>query len=166
MKKASKLKRVKVITPKGERTLLYKPVNDIPTENVICETACPYGKLCEKLEDPRHPEDPNFRFTDFCGELGIKDIDDGVNSEENDEEISLIEMVPVEGTIEKNLSDFPDIYQQLIAKDPVVKLSEIIEKFCSNWCDSYNKEHTNCKYENKLCMMHDLFKNDKLVSDE
>lgn len=157
-----KFKRVKVNTPKGERTLLFRPVNNLPpTEDVICESACPYGGVCDKLIDPRYPEDPNFKFTDFCGELEISADCSG-----GEDHNPFADMVPVEGTIEKNLSDFPDIFQTLIKEDPVVKVSEIIEKFCSNWCDNYNKEHTNCKYENKLCMMHDLFKNDKLKTDE
>lgn len=150
-----KLKVVTVMTPKGERTLEYRPVTKA-IEGIICDTECPYGKICGKIRDPRDPDNPKLRFTNFCGDLG-EDAED----EEND----MSEYVPVEGTIEKGLYDFPDIFQTLIKDDPVVKISDIIEKFCKDWCDSYNEEHTNCNSKNKLCMLHNLFMNNKLIQE-
>lgn len=146
-----KIRLVKVMTPKGERTLVFRPVNKA-VDGIICDTVCPYGDLCSKIIDPRNPDNPKLKFTDFCGDLG----EDSEN-EEND----LTEYIPVEGTIEENLYDFPDIFQTLIKNDPVVKVSDIIEKFCKDWCDSYDEEHTGCVSKNKLCMLHNLFKNNK-----
>lgn len=161
---AKKLKRVKVMTQKGERVLVFRPIKDIPTEQVICETECPYGKICDKIIDPRNPNNPDFKFTDFCGDLG--EIMEEESESEKSKNEDLTEYVPVEGTIEENLYDFPDIFQTLIEKNPMVRISDVIDKCCSSWCDSYTKDHSNCNTKNKLCIMHDLFKNDRFVKKD
>lgn len=143
-----KFKQVKIQTPKGERTLEFQKV-EVPEETHVCNVCCSYGRACLNLRDPRDPSNPEKLFQHFCTNLGKE----GSESEDSD----LQSMVPVPGTIEKNLGDFEDIYQQIIKSDPQVKLSQVIEKVCSGWCDMYNPEKSNCNSNNSLCMLKDLF---------
>ena len=141
----NKFSKIKVETPKGVRYITYKPVPGVKADELVCETRCPYGKICDKLRDPRHPEDKNLCFMDFCGEFG------------SESPKGLSEMIPKEGSLEEVFSDFEDIFQTLIKENPMVRLSDIIEKVCSGWCDDHNEEHTNCVASNKSCLLHDLF---------
>ena len=151
-----KLKKCKVNTPKGEIFLTFRPVSsDIPLDQLICDAECPYSKVCDKLPDPRNPEDKDLSFMDFCGNLG-----------DEEETQALSDMVPVEGTIEEAfLSEFPDIFQILIDKNPVVKLKNIVDSFCSTWCDVYQSDYSMCCSENKACIMNDLFLGKKKLVD-
>lgn len=149
----NKLKRVKVDTPKGSRALVFRPVTNIPTGGLICDSECPYCEICDKLPDPRNPKDDNFRFIDFCGDIGME------YSNSNKDEGG--DLVPIEGTIENNLLDIFDNYQEILKSNPMVKLSDVIDKLCQNWCDRYNEKHSNCKSDYKLCIIRELFKPDK-----
>ena len=150
-----KLKKCKVTTPKGDRFLTFRPVSaDIPLDQLICDAECPYSKVCDKLPDPRNPEDKDLCFMDFCGNLG---------DEESSQELG--DMVPVDGTIEEALSDFPDIFQILIERNPVVRLKKIVDNFCSTWCDVYQSDYSMCCSENKSCIMNELFLGQKKLVD-
>lgn len=154
-----KLKKVKVMTPKGERYLTFAPVDSVPVDDIVCTTKCPYGKICDKLIDPRNPDKfDEYVFTDFCSELGLLNLDNsGGSTGENNEE-NLLCMVPVKGTIEEAFSkDYPDIFTQIIDKNPLVNVKDFIDSVCSGWCGSYNSEYSNCKSSNKLCMLNGLF---------
>ena len=61
----NKFSKIKVETPKGVRYITYKPVPGVKADELVCETRCPYGKICDKLRDPRHPEDKNLCFMHF-----------------------------------------------------------------------------------------------------
>ena len=97
--------QIKVSSPKGERVVEYKKVSiDYEDEN-LCMTKCPYGGdcgKCDKLRDPRNPENKNACFITFCQE-----IDSSIDLVIPDlqRKICMNFYVPVEGTLEKNLGD-------------------------------------------------------------
>lgn len=142
-----KLKRIKVMTPKGEKFIVYRPIDEIPTDGIICDVKCPYGEICGKLPDPRNPEDKDLCFIDFCNTLG--------EDEGDDEKIST--MVPNDGEMENLFKDEKDILQFIIESNPVYKLSDIIDSCCPNICEYYNPDHTDCNIENKMCLIRGLF---------
>lgn len=144
-----KARVVKIQTPRGERQLTFVQSPKAKAElEVCCEEVCPYGNLCEKIRDPRNPEDPNSSLETLCCELGLGDGDDE----------SLQQFFPAPRTIEENLSDFPDIFQQLTEKNPMVPVVDIINNVCSKFCDDYEPGCSNCTSKNLSCMLHDLFK--------
>ena len=146
---SNKFKRVKVVTEKGDRFITFKPVdlND-NLEELVCEKSCPYSKICDKIPDPRNMKDKNLKFLDFCGE-----------AEDEKDNTSLGNMVPLEGTVEEFFKDYPDIFQILIKNNTMVGIKDIIHRVCSGWCESYNKELSNCNSSNSICWLQDLFIN-------
>lgn len=156
-----KLKTVKVETPWGVRSLVYRSVSsDIPQDQLICDSACPYSNLCSVIRDPSCPEDTSRCYNDFCSMLG---------ENEGDNDSELLNMVPVEGTIESFFSDGPDIYSQVFEKDPSIKLSEIKRRVCKCFCDDYDENSSEkCVSTNKACILSNLFSNrlnDKSLDD-
>lgn len=146
-----KLRRVKVMTPEGEKYLMYRPISDIPKDCIICDSDCPYGKVCGELPDPRNPEDKDSCFTDFCNEIGE-------NNEKNGEEsIEMSTYIPCDGELENFFSDKENVLQIIIGKDPVFKLTDIIDSCCPSMCDYYDKSHQDCTFENKMCIFRPLF---------
>lgn len=143
-----KIKHITVKTPKGDRTLTYKSVEK-PENDLVCFTKCPYGRVCESLYDPRDPGNDGANFADFCSNLGKE------GSECEDSEVEA--MVPVEGTIEENLSDLDDTFKQILKRNPMVRIDQVVNKVCSSWCDSYTEDHQNCNSKNGMCIMKDLF---------
>ena len=156
-------KRVKVDTPKGERYLTFRHVQSLITKDgenkvvgVDCDKQCPYGKICEFFPDPRHLGDKNYAFCDFCADSG-KDIDaEGADGSLHTDELKAY--VPEERTIENNLGDvFPEITDIIQEKNPLIRLSTVIDGVCEGLCSMYNKEHTECNVCNGLCLLHGLF---------
>ena len=94
--------KVKVLTPKGERVLEYMRVEvDFENEN-FCETKCPYGgkkcSFCDRMKDPREPENENSYYMAFCQDIGIDPNTDilGLNSGEY---VDMNFYLPVMGTL-------------------------------------------------------------------
>ncbi len=52
----------------------------------------------------------------------------------------------------------------------MVYLDEVIDKCCPDICEYYNKEHSECTLENKMCILRGLFvgpvKEDKPSKEE
>lgn len=146
--------KVKVSTPKGDRYLMFQPFDDTEKmEKLPCESVCPYGiKVCEAMPDPRDPSNKAKCFANWCTELG----------READQDKILVRSVPAAGTIESSLGDFKEIYQALLEKNPMVRLTEVIDCVCSGGCDMYNESHSNCNHENKFCILRNLFKNERI----
>ena len=151
-----KLINVPVETPKGKRLVKFFQFSGDDTEGARpCEDFCPYADICDKIPDPRDPENKERSFLDFCGELA-----------ENEDE-KLIDVIPCENSIESSLSDVVgDIYQTLIDKKHLVSVGEAIDKICPGWCDSYDKEHSACKVTNKSCILSNLFSGKKVEEAE
>lgn len=150
----NKQKRVKIKTPNGDIYLTFKLHDDYNKDNGFISNvclSCRYHHICDKIEDPRYPNNPDFRFIDLCGDIG--DIIKENNGEEDENGISNY-LIPVEGTIENNIN----LFQELIKENPLIKLSNIIDSICPNWCSDYDPEHSKCNSKNNLCIMHDLFK--------
>jgi len=151
----TKVKNVKVETSKGTRQLTFVPAlgNDEP-DKLICDSTCPYGpEICRLLKDPTHPDDPDFSFMDFCGNLGAE--------EGSDKDLGAY--VPMEGTLEANLCDFPEIYQVLNAKNPMVRLDKVINCVCADTCDMYCEDHSMCRPDNSACFLIELLKTKELT---
>lgn len=155
--KSRKEKRVKINTPNGVRYLTYKPaiirVDDEGNEikELICNQ-CSYYKKCDKFLNPETPADKESSFQEFCSDLGTP-------TEGNSKiDTSLIDYIPVEGTLEENISDLQDVYEVLIKKNGFVKLVDIIDCVCKESCPYWNKEHTDCKSTNEFCLLEDLIK--------
>ena len=143
-----KLKSIKVSMSDGtEKVIVYRPIEEIPTSHLICDKECPYGKCCSELPDPRNMEDEELSFTDFCNDLGAED---GSDSE-------LTSMVPKDGSLEELFRGYPNVLQKIIGKKKLVYLNDVIDKCCPDICDYYNKEHTDCTLENKMCFLRGLF---------
>lgn len=150
-----KIKMFEVDTPNGKRFLKFRPASVDSDKSIICVSSCPYGKICGKLKDPRKPNDPNSHFSDLCNGLTT----DTVKQEDSNKEEGkyILSLHPAEGSLEEAFFDDEDIFKQLIEKNPVVRINDVIDKTCSNWCDSYTPEKTNCNSRNKTCIMQDLF---------
>lgn len=144
--------RVKIETKNGgTRFLTYKPVPVSEATTLICETDCPYKDVCDKIRDPRNPENEDLRFLDFCSDLGMTEEDRAKGNTKG------ADYVPVEGTIETELGDLQDIFQDIIKSDPVVKTSDVIDSICPGWCDDYCPDHKNCSAKNNTCILKNLF---------
>lgn len=149
----NRLIRVKVLTPKGERTLTYEPTSG---DTIVCLRGCVYKDVCDKIRDPRNPEDPDGAFTDFCSECA-NDLDEETQR-------VLANCIPKPGTIEENLYDL-DIVQELIEKNPLVSVNKVIDSVCSGWCDSYNEKKSNCNARNGMCILRSIFIKDSNSKD-
>ena len=144
-----KARQITIQTPNGERKLTFVQSPKAKAElEICCEDVCPYGNICEKIRDPRKPEDQNSSLLTLCCELGLGDGDDE----------SLQQFFPAPGTIEENLYDLPDIFQQVTEKNPYVPVKEVISNVCSKFCEYYEPDCSNCNSKNLSCMLHDLFK--------
>ena len=146
-----KLKRIKVNTPKGERTLVFTKYNLPTTEGRIpCQDICPYAKICDDLPHPEFPDNKEFSFIDFCGGVGIS----GDDTKEDE-----LDLIPAKGTLENNLKDLmtPDVYQKLLKEERLVKINEVVDSFCSGFCEEYTKDHSKCQMSNPLCLMREVF---------
>lgn len=151
-----KPKRINVQTPKGTKSILMLPVL-IDSENgvvelndTLCASCCPYVSVCEKLADPRNPEDKNMRLIDWCNESSFSDSTMTTTTD-------IAMMHPMKGEIEKLYDEDSEPFKQLTEQNPMVHLNDFIDSVCPGFCDSYNKEHTNCKLENDFCICKDLF---------
>jgi hypothetical protein len=144
---------VKVQTPAGERHLTYHPVNIDKEDENLCDTKCPYGKnrLCDKLRDPRDPENKNACFMAFCQE-----IDPNTDLVTPDKNILMNNYIPVDMTIEDNLSDVADVYKDIIRVNPCVRITRVIDTICPDWCPDYCADHSNCTSKNMSCIMRGL----------
>ena len=151
-----KLINVPVETPKGKKDVKFYQLTGDDTEGArACEKLCPYAEVCDKIPDPRDPQNKERSFLDFCGEL----------SESEDEKF--IDVIPCENSIENSLSDvIGDMYQKLIERNHLVSVGKAIDKICPGWCDSYDKEHSACKVTNKSCMLKNLFSKDVKEEEE
>jgi hypothetical protein len=139
-----------------------KAVDTENTNQLICEYACPYGKLvASTLADPTEPNDPESCFCDFCNSLGEQRNKTG----QSDPEI-YSGLVPVEGTLEENLPDFKDYYLKLNRRNPLVRLDAVIDTVCDGICEFYCKDHSQCTVANGDCFLMDLMKEQKRVEQE
>ena len=147
MSNLKKFVSVAVETPKGVKKLKFaKYTGDTEERPCRCETVCSYAKICELIPDPRDPENKDMSFVDFCGELSEREDD------------KYLDIVPVENTIEENLSDvLPDICQQIIKDKRLTSADVVVDTLCPGWCSDYKKDHSGCKVENRSCILHDLF---------
>lgn len=143
-----KPKTVKIPMADGSnKQVILRPIEEIPTSHLICDKECPYGKCCAFIPDPRDPNNTELSFTDFCNDLGSNEGDDP----------ELSSMVPKEGTVEELFKDQPNILQKIIGDKKLVYLNEVIDKCCPDICEYYNKDHSNCTLENKMCILRGLF---------
>lgn len=153
-----KFKKVSIDTPNGKKILTFRPCEE-STDFTVCDMYCPYGpNTCNRLRDPEHYEDKDYTFMDFCSSLGIK--------ENSDVSKDAVNWVPVAGTLEENLSEFPEIFQELDRVNPCVKIKDVIDSVCSGMCDMYDKEHSMCSPNNQSCILIDLLKNKNYKTPE
>lgn len=154
-----KLKRVKVDTPLGVKYLTFSPVSEIPTDELICTKYCSYHEVCGKLPHPSDPTNEDLSFTDFCNDLGEK---------EGDEDLALT--FPCKGELENLFKDDKSILQIIVGKNPIYRLTDIIDSCCPGMCELYNKEHSKCTERNRMCIFSSLLiksplKNEKTEND-
>lgn len=140
-----KLKTVKLDVNGKTRKLVFKKINDPEGGKETCSSVCSYYKTCRFMKDPRNLNDPLGSFTDFCG--------DAVDEKGED----LDTWIPVPGTIEENLGDVNDVFQNIIEKSPCVTINRVIEVSCKDFCDKYTEDHKNCNCNNSLCIIKKLF---------
>ena len=150
-----KLVRVKVNTPKGERTLTFQKYGlDESDRRIPCTEKCPYSKSCELFPHPEFPDNETVEFSDYCGALGQDDD-------------KALDLIPVEGTLEKNIGDLmtEDHLQKFISLDGLTRVSKVIDTVCPSWCDLYKPDHSGCTAKNKSCILLDLIKDRKVSSE-
>lgn len=136
----------------------FKPATGMKPDELACDTVCPLNNICDKLRDPRNSEDNTYSFNDFCLAAG--------DTEKTPEEIlndsSIENLVPVIEDVAKYAEEVDmDIYQEIIKSDPLVKLSDVIDKMCGPdgyACSLYNEDHSNCTAKNGLCVLKSMFK--------
>ena len=164
MSNLKKLKVAVIETPLGKRRMTFRPVEDktiIEGTNeqliggeYLCDVHCPYGKVCQYLPDPRHPENKEYKFCDLCAELG-----DRAGDEENEDYSIFRTMVPCDGEIERVFGeDMPKIMDILMEANPMYSLNQIIDAVCPGFCEFYDGEHSQCGAHNSLCILSGLWK--------
>ena len=150
-----KLKTIDVETPSGIKKVQMVPVLLDTSENApeltdtVCSVCCPYGSICDKLRDPRCPENPKQTLNDWCNDVSM-----------DKEKVAATELAmycPAEGSIEQLYEGDSDAMKQLLNLNPSVKLNTLIDTVCCGFCDMYNKEHTNCTFSNEMCICRGLF---------
>lgn len=152
---SEKVKVIKVADPKGGEELVFKFVpRQSNNEDINCDTICPYANICEKICDPNHLGEEGYNFVDFCAKV---EIDRATEEAPDDEEASKTTYIPAEGSLEEAFKNHEDILKQIVDKDPVVRVSKLIDNFCCDFCDSYDEEHTNCTSDNRSCILRKLF---------
>lgn len=125
---------------------------------IICHS-CPLDGVCSKLKDPRNLNDTISTFADFCFSMG-ESVDKSVTEIVNDE--SLDGYIPVVEDVLKYMENINnDVFQEIIKKDPYIKVNELIDKVCGEGgfdCPYYNKDHSNCTAKNGMCILKNIFK--------
>lgn len=123
---------------KTEEGFIFRQV-DVPGDKLPCDF-CPYGSnsSCDNVEDPKGRK--GMTFLDYCNDLS--------------EEGKFKNAVPLVGTIEKVLG--ADLLQEAIKKNPVVRVEQVIDTLCPNFCNEYEEGHSNCNSSNKLCILKKL----------
>lgn len=150
----SRLRKVIIETPTGKKVINMQPVIIDTSENApgindtICSSCCPYGSICDKLRDPRNPDDPDGRLEDWCLENDFK--------EDNIEVSEFATMVPMEGSIENLYPEESEPFKQLMELNPSINLRTLIDSVCPGFCDQYKKDHSSCSL-NSICIFKSLF---------
>ena len=149
-------KRVEVTTPTGVKSIKMMPVL-INTENgvielseTLCASCCPYVSVCDKLADPRNPEDKNKRLIDWCNESSFTDSTMTTTTD-------IAMMHPMAGEVEKLYEEDSEPFKQLTEQNPMIRLNDFIDTVCPGFCAHYNKDHTECRLDNDFCICKDLF---------
>ena len=116
---------------------------DSAQKSAILEMVAKLDAMTESASAHKEQE-----FTDFCGNVSV--------GEDTDKSLDLI---PVKGTVESNLKDLipVDVFQKIIEKGRLIPVKDFIDSACSEWCDYYNKDYSNCTMNNASCMLQNLF---------
>ena len=155
--KVEKIIKVPITLENGDkRTLLFQVIPDIDLDDggsvFSCDKVCPYGlAVCQNLKNPLKLDDPLESFLEFCSNLPV--AEEGVGDDR------LVNFMPVEGTIEENLYDVDNVYQDLIKKNHLVGINEVIDSVCKDTCMMYTEQHDKCSPRNSMCFLQDLLKN-------
>jgi hypothetical protein len=147
MSDQKKFKRLEVVGDDGKKRFFkFQPMlKELSEDQLVCDY-CSYSEICDKIKNPRTLNDQDSTFEDFCSEIGEL---------ENPENLNLY---PVPGSLEEGFKEDFDIFQELIKKNPTVRVNDLVESVCSSgWCDDYSEDHCNCKASNKSCLLNDLF---------
>lgn len=131
-----------------DEKLVFKPITVEGGGKIVCDD-CYYSKICRYIPDPRYIDNKDYCFTDYCSDLSV---DNSGNSTD------LCNMVPVEGELERLFAD-KNIFENIENNNPLYRLSELIDKACPSMCELYDKDHSNCSLNNKLCIFRELFIN-------
>ena len=129
----------------GNVDVVFLPV-ELSGQKTVCEQHCVYRDICDKLKDPRDPDNDKSNFMEFCNSIPLEEKDGGI----------VCQYVPAPGSIE-NIQGAEDLFQQLIKANPIIKVNEFIDTVCPTWCDSYNEFHSNCTSCNEMCILKNLF---------
>ena len=152
--KVKKIKTVIVKTAMGDKVITMVPFTIDRTKNlvdVLCTSSCPYSKVCGKIRHPEKLGDEKLTLTDWCLDRSF------VGEKENKELSDLSNYYPQEGEIEKLYPEGHDSLKQLIGQRQLINISEFIDKVCPGFCDKYNKDHSNCSFNNPICICKELF---------
>ncbi len=154
--KVKRLKTIDVNTPSGIKTITMVPVminleeDKISITETFCATCCPYGSICGKLRDPRDPKNKEKNLADWCNEVSFTD-----ETLECTNEFAM--MHPMEGEIEKLYDEKSEPFKQLLEYNPLINLNTFIDNVCPGFCDRYDKDHSNCSFDNEFCICKSLF---------
>lgn len=128
------------------KSIVFKPVEMEEGGKIVCDK-CYYSNICRYIPDPRNIGNKDYCFTDYCSDLSV---DNSGNSTD------LCNMIPLEGELEKLFTD-KSIFENIVSKDPIYRLSDLINKACPGMCEYYTEDHSNCSLNNKLCIFRELF---------
>lgn len=160
--KEEKYLKVKLEVEGKKRTILFRPVfeKELGENRDIClrTDICPYanGLLCRLLKNPAKMNEEDSTFMDLCSNLEdyTRDKDKERVTHPDDD---VVAYVPIEGTLEENLSDVDNYVQTLIKDRGYVKIGDVIDNICSDGlCGMYDPSHCNCDSTNEMCLLRSL----------
>lgn len=149
---SGKLLKKKSISVNG-KNFTFTPAGYEQDKAFDCTLVCQYAKICHLLPDPREPENKDKSFMTFCGELSEGDDFDEC-------------YIPQDGTIEENYSEDEDVVKKIIDSTATIRVKDIVDDFCSGFCDQYTADYHNCSSCNAGCIIANLLRNKNILTEE
>ena len=87
----------------GDKKFRLIPQENIGEEELVCDR-CSYSDICERLPDPRNPENPELSFEDLCGDLG--EMEKPGQDETDYGRLELFNSMPAPGSLEAIYPEF------------------------------------------------------------
>jgi hypothetical protein len=87
----------------GDKKFRLIPQENLGDDELVCDR-CPYSDICDKLPDPRNPENPELSFEYLCSELG--EMEKPGQNEEDPGRAEIFNSIPAPGSLETIYPEF------------------------------------------------------------